>query len=222
MADDNHVLSVSEAQAYYDRLGRWLDSQGFYENPATDDLLAHARFADALSVFEFGCGTGAFAARLIHECLPPSAAYTGCDVSPVMVGLASQRLQAYSGRATVLRTDGRVAFPLPGRSADRVVSTYVLDLLSEDDIRAFFTEAHRVLVPGGMLCLASLTEGVGPLSRAVSSLWTALFRLRPSVVGGCRPVRLDAYADRNRWQTAHRRTVTPFGVPSEVLILVAV
>jgi SAM-dependent methyltransferase len=216
------VLNVSEVKAYYDRLGRWLDSQGFYENPAVDDLVAHARFRDAQRVFEFGCGTGKFAARLLGECLPPSATYTGCDVSPVMVGLASRRLQAYPRRAKVLRTDGTVAFPLPDRSADRIVSTYVLDLLSEGDTRAFFAEAHRVLAPGGMLCLASLTEGVGPLSRAVSLLWAALFRLRPSVVGGCRPVRLDAYADRKHWRSAHRNIVTPFGVPSEVLILVAV
>lgn len=222
MADEDKVLNVSGVRAYYDRLGSWLDSQGFYENPAMDDLLAHARFGEAQRVFEFGCGTGKLAERLLGAYLPPSATYLGCDVSPVMAGLASRRLQAYNGRAEVLRTDGEVAFPLPERSADRVVSTYVLDLLSEDDALAFFAEAHRVLVPGGMLCLASLANGVTPLSRAVSSLWSALFRLRPSLVGGCRPVLLDAYVDRIYWQVAHRKTVTPYGVPSEVLILAAV
>jgi len=95
----------------------------------------------------------------------------------------------------------------------------VLDLLSEDDIRRVYTEAHRVLEPGGKLCLASLTHGVSSASRVVSSLWTAVFRLRASLVGGCRPVRLGPYVDSNRWEVEHRRVLTPFGVPSEVLVL---
>jgi len=219
MVNKQSVLTSSEAQTYYDRFGKKQDSQGFYEDPALDDLIAHACFRDAQRIFEFGCGTGKFAARLLAEHLPPSASYLGCDISPVMVGLAAQRLEAYPERAKVLRSDGTAHFPLPDRSIDRVISNYVLDLLSEGDIRAVFAEAHRVLTPGGKLCLASLTRGINLPSRIVSSLWMAVFRMRPSLVGGCRPIRLDAYVDRDRWQLEHRRVLIPFGVPSEVLVL---
>lgn len=44
-------------------------------------------------------------------------------------------VSSYKERAKAVRSDGSVRFPLPGRSVDRVVSTYVLDLLSETDIR---------------------------------------------------------------------------------------
>ena len=90
MADEHAVLTVSEAQAYYNRFGKKQDSQGFYEDPVLDDLIAHASFQEAQRVFEFGCGTGKFAARLLAEYLPASATYLGCDVSPVMIGLAAQ------------------------------------------------------------------------------------------------------------------------------------
>lgn len=221
MSDGGRTLNPSAARAYYDRFGKKQDSQGFYEDPALDDLIAHSDFQDARSVFEFGCGTGKLAARLLGGGLRPSAGYLGCDISPVMIELAKQRLAVYGGRAQVVLADGAVRFPLPDQSVDRVVSSYVLDLLSEEDIRCFFAEAFRVLTPHGRVCLASLTRGFTPLSRIVASIWTAVFKLRPAMVGGCRPVVLDSYVDAGRWRVVHRSAVAPFGVPSEVLILAA-
>ncbi len=215
------MLSPAAAQAYYDRFGKKQDSQGFYEDPALDDLIAHAGFETAQRVFEFGCGTGKLAARLLERHLPSSATYLGCDISPVMVELAKHRLAAYGERSEVARVDGAVRFPLADHSVDRVVCCYVLDLLSAEDIGRFFSEAHRALTPHGRLCLASLTRGEHLPSRMVSSLWSAVFSLRPAIVGGCRPIHLEAFVDARRWQIVHRRVVAPFGVPSEVLVLEA-
>jgi hypothetical protein len=98
------------------------------------------------------------------------------------------------------------------------VSTYVLDLLSETDARQALSEAHRVLIPSGRLCLVSLTYGVTFPSRIVSALWQQLFRLRATIVGGCRPIRLAPLLDHRGWLLMHRNVMTPFGVPSEVLV----
>jgi len=219
VADKQTTLTASEAEKYYNRFGKKQDSQGFYENPALNEVIDHSNFQEAEKVFEFGCGTGKFAARLLFDYLPTAATYFGCDVSSVMVGLASQRLKKYSDRVKVLQTDGTVYFPVSDHSVDRVISSYVLDLLSDEDIRTFFTEAHRVIIPGGMVCLASLTNGNTLISRIVSSLWMTAFRIRPSIVGGCRPISLDEYVDRDCWESEHRKILTPFGVPSEVLVL---
>jgi len=219
MARNQSTLSSSEAQAYYDKFGKKQDSQGFYEEPALDDLIAHAGFREAQKVFEIGCGTGKFAERLLAGVLPASATYLGCDVSPTMTKLAADRLADYVDRARIVRTDGTVRFPVADHSVDRVVSNYVLDLLSKEDAGSVFTEAQRILLPGGKLCLVSLTKGVTAPSRVVSSLWMTVFRLRPSLVGGCRPIRLETHADPERWQTVYRNVVTPFGVPSEILVL---
>lgn len=219
MPDGERVLDPAAAQTYYDRFGGKQDSQGFYEDPAIDELVAHADFRGARRVFEFGCGTGKFAAGLLEKHLPAAATYFGCDISPVMVDLAKRRLEAHGERAEVVRSDGAIRFPVPGRSADRIVATYVLDLLSTADIERFFAEARRVLTPGGRVCLASLTAGAGIPSRLVSALWMAVFRLRPGLVGGCRPIRLEAFVDPAAWEIMRRAVVTPFAVPSEVLIL---
>lgn len=212
------VLTSSEARAFYDRFAKKQDSQAFYEDAALDDLVAHAAFEQAQSVFELGCGTGRFASRLLADHLPPSASYLGIDLSPVMVGIAASRLSPYGERARVAPSDGSMSFPSPDRSNDRVVSTYVFDLLAEADIDRAFSEAQRVLTPGGNLCLVSLTKGETLAPRIVTGLWSALFRVRESWVGGCRPIRLTSFIDRKRWSVDYHNVVTRFGVPSEVLM----
>lgn len=219
MVEKRAVLGRAAVRAYYDRFGAKQDSQGFYEDPAVDALIAHADFEHARQVYEFGCGTGKLAQRLLASHLPDDAGYLGCDLSPVMTRLAERRIEAYAPRARIVQTDGEIRFPYDAGSIDRVVSCYVLDLLSDEDIRRYFAEAHRVLEPGGYACVASLGRGTGRLSRMVSWLWSRVFAMAPSLVGGCRPIDLDAYVDDALWRVAYRNAVTPFGVPSEVRIL---
>lgn len=212
------VLKPSEAKSFYDRFGKKQDTQSFYENPALDDLIAHASFSEAKKVFEFGCGTGRFAASLLSEHLPAEATYVGCDLSRTMVDLATERLAIYLERARVVQSDGTVLFPVSDYSVDRVISTYVLDLISEADIEKFFLEAYRALNVGGKVCLVGLTKGVTFLSHIVVAIWTLVFHLRASLVGGCRPISLEQYANQKLWELEYRNVVTAFGVPSEVLV----
>ena len=212
------VLTPEEARRFYDRFGKKQDAQGFYEDPALDDLVRHASLAEAQAVFEFGCGSGRFAARLLAGHLPHSATYLGCDVSSTMVALATERLAPFADRARATLSDGTMHFPLAADSVDRVLCTYVLDLLSETQIAKFLQEAARVLTPGGKLCLVSLTHGTTFPSRVVSTLWGLLYRLRPTIVGGCRPLRLDQFLSPDCWETEYRNVVTPFAVPSEIHI----
>ena len=212
------VLTRFQARAFYDRFGKKQDTQAFYEDAALDDLIAHAAFEQAKKVFEFGCGTGRFASRLLAKHLSPSASYLGIDLSQTMITIAAQRILPYKERAQVSQSDGSMRFPLPDHSVDRVVTTYVLDLLPEEDILQAICEASRVLIPGGKLCLVSLTQGVSFVSRIFIALWSALFRLRPSLVGGCRPILLNSFFDQQSWSVDYRNVVIRFGVPSEVLI----
>jgi len=210
------VLSHDEARAFYDRFGARQDKQAFYEDAALDRLIAHGRFEEAHAVFEFGCGTGRLAERLLARHLPEGAAYTALDSSPTMVGLATERLMSW--RATVIAGDGRMTVPAADGAFDRFIATYVLDLLSEVDARALIDEAHRTLAPGGLLCVAGITHGTGGLSVPVMALWRLVAGLAPRLVGGCRPQRADRLLLEDRWRVDHRSVVTAWGVASEVLI----
>ena len=214
------VLTPEQARSFYDRFGSRQDAQAFYEDATLEDLIAHAAFERAGTVFEFGCGTGRLALSLLQKHLPASATYLGVDLSQTMVGLAGPRLHPYAERANVVHTDGAIRFPLPDNSADRVVSTYVFDLLSDADIQLALAEAARVLMPGGRVCLVSLTDGTTLVSRMVSAVWSALYHLHATLVGGCRPIVLLDHLDTQVWQLEYHHMVVRYGVPSEVLIAV--
>ena len=211
------VLSHQEARAFYDRLGSRLESQRFYEDPAMAVLLATGAFEDASAVVEFGCGTGRLAERLLRERLPSHATYVGFDVSPTMVELARSRLAPWKERALVHLTAGAPALPVADHAFDRFLSTYVLDLLSQEEIDEVLSEARRVLSPNGWLCLASLTWGQTPISRLVCGVWSRIDAWRPQLVGGCRPLRLDALAGPS-WRAHARRVICTFGICTEVLV----
>jgi ubiquinone/menaquinone biosynthesis C-methylase UbiE len=212
------TLTREEARRVYDRIGSLQDTQAFYEDRATDELIRAAALASAQSVFELGCGTGRFAERILRSELPPTATYRGIDLSPNMVRLAKSRLVAFGSRAEVHLSNGEPPVGEPSAAYDRFVSNYVVDLLSEDDAIAVVREAHRMLRPGGLLCLCSLTHGVSLPSRMLLATWSALYSIRPSLVGGCRPVSLRELVSGDAWEIVHHARVSSFAVPCEVVI----
>jgi len=212
------VLSHEQARRVYDRIGARQDTQAFYEDRATGILIQHGEFGAAHRVLEFGCGTGRFAARLLSQHLPADASYRALDLSPAMVDLARTRLAPFGARAEAMLTDGSPPTSEPAASRDRFVSNFVFDLLSEEDIVAVVGEAHRILVLGGLLCVSSLSSGSDPFSRFMSRAWSRVHRFRPALVGGCRPLELLHWLPPAQWQVRHHCKLTPFGVPSEVVV----
>ncbi len=212
------TLTHSEARRVYDRIGRTQDSQAFYEDRATDEIIRLGNFSSAWEVFEFGCGTGRFAARLLSGQLPEDASYRAVDLSPTMVRLAQKRLECFGERVHIQLSDGKPPADREAESCDRFVSNFVLDLLSEGDIHLLLREAQRILRPSGLLCVASLSTGSTPASRLVARLWSRVHRLSPALVGGCRPIRLGSFLPASHWRILHHIELTPFALPSEVVI----
>jgi len=212
------TLSHAEARRAYDRIGRLQDTQAFYEDVATSLLLQHGDFSSAQSVFEFGCGTGRFAQRLLEEELPPGAHYRGVDLSPRMIGLAQARLRPWAARAEVRLTEGGPPTDELLASCDRFVSNYVFDLLAIEEIEAVLREAHRMLQPGGLLCVTGLSTGIGPVSRAMARAWSWVQSRATSLVGGCRPVDVLPLLPAEGWEVRHHSKLVRFGVTSECLV----
>lgn len=214
----SRTLTHEEARSVYNRVGSFQDTQGFYEDVATQDLIRHADFPSATSVFELGCGTGRFARGLLMNHLGPTATYRAVDLSPTMIDLAKGKLFEFGSRVEVILSDGNPPTSQPSASFDRFVSNYVFDLLSDADIRAVVAEAHRMLRPGGLLCLTSLSGGKGLISRAVAHAWSFVHWIDPRLVAGCRPLDLVPFLGSESWGVSHHSAVAPYGLPSEVVI----
>jgi ubiquinone/menaquinone biosynthesis C-methylase UbiE len=217
------IITHQEARRFYDRFGARQDAQSFYEDKAVEALIRHADFEHAGAVLEFGCGTGRLAERLLKHILPPNAKYQGLDISSTMVELANQRLRPMAGRSQVTRTEGDVQLPFADQQFDRFLSTYVLDLLTEQEIDAVIAQAHRVLKTGGRLALASLSYGENLVSAGVTRLWTLIHHINPNWVGGCRPLGLEHFFNMEHfeapvWEIMYREKISQYGITSEVLV----
>lgn len=210
------TLTRAAVRDFYDRFGARQDAQGWYEDRALAGIISQGRFAEAEAVLELGCGTGRLAERLLAGPLPADASYLGLDLSTTMVGLAAERLAPFDARVRVARADITEPVAAPDGAFDRIVATYVFDILSAAETRAVLAEARRLLKPGGLLCAAGLTWGRGPLSWPVARLWQAVWRVAPARLGGCRPVRLADYLDG--WRIAHRAVIVQWGIASEVVV----
>lgn len=212
------MLTYTEARDFYDRFGARQDAQARYEDPAIIELLQYADFSRAASVFELGYGTGRLAHYLLTDVLPTTTHYHGVDVSATMMRLARERLAAFGERAKLALSDGRPKFALPDHSLDHFISTYVLDLLTPEDMAGVLSEAHRLLRPNGQLCLVSLTHGLSGWPRLVSWGWERIHAIWPARFGGCRPIRLSDYLTPAHWQIQHHARVTASDITSEIML----
>lgn len=212
------ALTPARVESIYNRYGIRQDRHAFYEEEPIDCLLRHAEFERARSVFEFGCGTGWFARRLLHDFLPPESRFSAVDLSPAMVAITASRLVRWKERAKVERIPPDGPISEEDRSFDRFVSNYVLDILSARAIHLLLEEAHRILTPGGLLCLISLTSGTGVACRLASTIWKLVYRMDPGLLGGCRPLPLLPFLNEREWKVRYRRVVSVYGLASEVVI----
>jgi SAM-dependent methyltransferase len=212
------MLSHADARSFYDRLGARQDWQRFFEDPATSDLVNVLDLPSVQSVLEFGCGTGRLAESLLTQQMPATAEYLAIDISSTMVTLSRRRLMQFGPRVRVLQSAGEMKLEVESGKYDRFISTYVFDLLSEADIAALLAEAHRVLSSGGLLGLVNLTHGPTLISHVIERAWVGVHSCRPSLVGGCRPIELLEFVEGAIWEVRHRRTITQFGIASEVLV----
>ena len=143
-------FSTAAARQFYDRFGARQDSQGFYEDPPLDRLITHGDFELAEDVFEFGCGTGRLAKSLLSGPLPKTARYTANDISSTMIDLARTRLTRFAPRVSLTISDGGLDFSADQPPFDRIVTTYVLDIMPPDAIAGFLATAAKALAPGGL------------------------------------------------------------------------
>ncbi len=101
-----------------------------------------------LSVLDLGCGTGRHTLWMAEA----GASVTAIDFSEGMMEKA--RAKAGAERVRFLVHDLHERLPFADGSFDRVVSGLVLEHLH--DMASFFSEAHRVLKPGGRAVVSGM------------------------------------------------------------------
>jgi arsenite methyltransferase len=123
-------------------------------------------------VLDLGSGSGTDAFFAAHQ-VGPEGWVVGVDMTDAQLSKAT-RLRDQHGIANVEYREGRIErLPFEDDRFDAVVSNGVINLAPDKD--AVFTEAARILRPGGRLAIADIVTDV-PLTEAIVSnvdLWAS-------------------------------------------------
>jgi demethylmenaquinone methyltransferase / 2-methoxy-6-polyprenyl-1,4-benzoquinol methylase len=120
------------------------------------DALVRAGLKPGMKVLDVGVGTGLVSAQ---ACVltGDAALVTGVDPSPGM--MAASKLPA-----AMTLVEGRAeSLPFPDAHFDFLSMGYALRHIS--DLSVAFAEFHRVLKPGGRVCILEITQANGPFGR---------------------------------------------------------
>jgi demethylmenaquinone methyltransferase / 2-methoxy-6-polyprenyl-1,4-benzoquinol methylase len=139
----------------YDRIERVLalGSGARYRRTA----LKRSGLVAGAQVLDVGIGTG-LVAREALTLIGPNGGLVGVDPSPGMMGqVGLPEVELIAGRAEAL--------PQPDSSCDFLSMGYALRHIA--DVRAAFSEFHRVLRPGGRLLVLEITKPEGRFGTAL-------------------------------------------------------
>ena len=156
------------------------DYQNFFLRPR---MLELAGDVGGRRVLDLGCGEGAYSRALIRR----GARVTGIDGSARLVEVARQRATAEGLDIDFRCVNASALDGIADGSFDLIVAAMVL--MNVEDYAGAIREAHRVLAPGGALCM-SITH---PCFSAPVSDWVRGKGRQP------RHFAVDRYFERIAW-----------------------
>lgn len=196
----------AEASGWRHDLWVWL-----FDRHAHSVVLEWANVQAGMDVLEVGVGTGHVLSEIAAR--NRQGRTIGVDLTPEMLAKARARLDHRGLSANLHEADAR-DLPFADGSFDRILCTFLLDLLPQRDFLPVLREFFRLLRPGGQLLLAEAAPPQHPLEH----LWSWFYRLSPRMMGGCRGIRLGPYLEKAGFDIEKQQRVVRLSFPSEITL----
>ncbi|MBD3671211.1 MAG: methyltransferase domain-containing protein [Gammaproteobacteria bacterium] len=181
------------------------------ESRARRQAIEFAQVRDGESILEVAVGTGQCFYELVRQ--NPSGINRGVDLTPAMVERSKKRIAQLPGDHSITQANA-ASLPFADDSFDLLVNNYMFDLMPEEGFVEQLLEFKRVLKPQGRLVMSNMARP----RHGHHALYETVYKLSPSLMGGCRGVELaPALAEAGFSVQAHRY-LSQMGFPSEVVL----
>ena len=203
-------VATAQVAKIYERIAPMYDGWAWLtERKARKLAVERAAVRDGESVLEVAVGTGLMFRELLVR--NPSGKTVGVDLTEGMLARAKDKAQAFPAEHWELSVGDARTLPYADATFDLIVNNYMFDLLPESEFASVLGEFRRVLKPGGRLVLVNMATA-SPLN-----LWEIVYRVRPSLLGGCRGVQLEPFVHAAGFQKVQRETLSQLGFHSELV-----
>ncbi len=194
----------------YSRVARLYDVWSrLTEEKALQTILQWADIRDGQNVLEAGVGTGRLFSRIIGQ--NQNGGNVGIDLSAVMLEKTRNKCGKHKN-VQLLQAD-ITNLPDSFGSFDRIISSYVLDLLPVDQYISILSEFRSMLQPNGKLILAYMEAGNNSSYR----FWGWVAETFPRLMTHCRPIHLETFLQEAGFAIEQKCSFTQLTFPSCVI-----
>ncbi len=197
----------------YDKLSSVYDIWGrMTESRARNRAIQLADIRNGQTVLEVAVGTGLAFHEIVRR--NPNGKNLGIDLSPGMLEKAKKRLAPLENASYTLKRGSAFHLELEDESVDVLMNNYMFDLIPFEDMDRILSEFRRVLKKDGKLILVNMTKG----ERFGSRIYDFIYSLSPTIMGGCRGVRLSERLQQAGFKVMQREYYQQMLFPSEVIL----
>lgn len=181
------------------------------ETKARKRCLELANIHDGEKVLEVAVGTGSTFIEIMKR--NPNGQNHGIDLTQEMLSRAKKKAGMLGHKNYSLELGDAYNLTYPDGMFDLVMNNYMFDLLPEGAFPQVLNEFKRVLRPGGRLVMANMTKAL----HWYDSISEMVYRIRPSLLGGCRGVYLLPYLESAGFIDTKREYMSQMTFPTEVI-----
>lgn len=207
----NRTFSIEQTQNNFSKVVWFYDYWGkLTERKTLSKAITIAKLNNNNKVLDIGIGTGQLFEKVLK--INKNGFNAGVDLSFSMLTRAKEKLSTNFTNYTLCNGN---AFKLPykNESFDYIFSSYVFDLLPENDFITVFSEFKRVMKTGGTGIVITMTMG----EKWYNKLWYLLSKYFPSILTNCRPVDLTKYLEFSGMKIIEKQIISQNTFPSEII-----
>jgi ubiquinone/menaquinone biosynthesis C-methylase UbiE len=207
----HRIFSIKLTQENFSKVVRFYDFWGkLTERKAINKAVKISGLLQKVKVLDIGAGTGQLFERIIR--INKEGFNSGVDLSFQMISHAMEKLKSSSTNYS-LTLGNAYRLPYKDSSFDFVFSSYVFDLLPEDDFIHVLSEFRRVMKNNASGLIITMSMG----DKWYNKFWYLLSKYFPSLLTNCRPVEITDSLTKMKFEITNRENISQNTFPSEII-----